>query len=210
MKKKQRRPISRNMLRALAVIFSANQILHLEENGLAVKNQNEPTASDPSSAAVQFDQDIQFDISQQDMIEAKKAIDELEKISMNVLKSVKMGKAETSFFIEKSNVLIETFLSSGILEKGISPHLSFVQILFTYFADGKSKKQDPIFDPISSSSLYDEVLVRFEQSHIFDWKAHAGSALLALNKGAGLSIAEYSAKNDTDLDADKEKDYAKN
>lgn len=210
MNKKQDRPISRKMLRALAVIFSANQILHLEENGLAVKNSNESTANDPSNAAVQFDQDIQFDISQSDMIEAKKAIDELEKLSIGVLKSVKIGKLETPFFIEKSNILIETFLSSGILEKGISPHLSFVQILFTYFADGKSKKQDPIFYPICSSSLYDEVLMRFEQSDVFDWKAHADSTLLALNKGVGLSIAEYPVKNDTELDSNEEKHNAGN
>lgn len=191
MKKPKHRPISRNVLRSMAVIFSANQILHLETNGLTVKKNSSNDDQNVDDAVVRIDKDIQLDIDQKDMNDVKNMVDDLEGISLKILKSVKMTKIEGEFFIEKSNTLIDVFLSSGILEKGVSPHLSFVLFLFSYFVDGRAKKQDAMFNEIVSSTLYHEILDRFEESQVFDWNAHIDSVLLALNKSVGLSIAEY-------------------
>lgn len=189
-KNKTLQPLSRNMLRGLAVIFAANQILHLEKNGLAVRSNKDEN----NGGAVRIDQDIQFDIGTEELMKAKDGIDELEKISMQVLKSVKIGKKDRTFFAEKTEQIVSAYLSSGILDKGVSPHLSFVLILFTYFIDGAKRVPYKVFDPVKNPDIYDDIIVRFEDSNVFDWPAHADAAALALHKGVGLSIADYDEK----------------
>lgn len=185
--KKPSATMTRNMLRGLAVIFAANQILHLEENGLAIRPHKQKDDGEP----VKIDQDIPFDISNDDLVQTKKNIDELENISMNVLKSVKIGKKDRAFFAEKSEQIVTAFLSSGILDKGISPHLSFVLLLFTYFIDGSMKTSSVVFNPLKDPSIYDGIIEHVEDSKVFDWNVHADVAVLALHKGVGLSMADY-------------------
>lgn len=189
-KNKSSQPLSRNVLRGLAVILAANQILHLEENGLAVRPHKQKDRGEP----VKIDQDIPFDISNEELVKAKNEIDALENISIDVLKSVKIGKKDRDFFAQKTEQIVSAYLSSGILDQGISPHLSFVLILFTYFVDGAKKVPYAVFDPLKSPAIYDDIIVRFEESNVFDWSAHADAAALALHKGVGLSIADYDEK----------------
>ncbi|MDD4972521.1 MAG: hypothetical protein PHT07_24075 [Paludibacter sp.] len=204
-KKAPNAPLSRNILRSLAVIFAANQILHIQENGLAKRPDSEKNVPDKKSEAiVEFNQDILLDISNNDLSDVKKRIDHIESLSMEIIKSAKLGKNDLPFFEEKFDQIIVSFLNSGILEKGVTPHLSFVLMLFTYFVDGKAKKHHEMFDALKSADLYDDIFVKFEDSKVFDWKAHADAVLFALNRGVGLSIAEYPVKEDTDTEPQKE------
>lgn len=169
---------SRSFLRQLAVVFSAYEILHLEKNNLVARK-------DTSKEKIT---DIPFDIEDKTHEKLAEGIKHIEKVVYDILKKIKLHKKDENFFIEKCENTLQGFLDSGILEKGVSPHMTFILMLYTYFADGKAGKINQDFQVLADFAIYETLFLIIEDSSVFDWKAHTEAVYYFLNKGVGFSI----------------------
>lgn len=175
---------SRIYLRQLSVIFSAYEILHLEKNNLVARKTVKANHCDHN-----FDDDIPLDISEAAHKKISGEIQKIEQIVLNILRNVKIHKKDEDFFIQRSELIIQSFIDSGILKEGVSPHMAFTIMLFTYFADGKANKINNDFLALSDIELYENILQETEDSSIFDWGKHTEAVYKALNAGAGFSVS---------------------
>lgn len=177
---------SKTYLRQLAVIFSSYQILYLEKNNL-VQRKNTCGCEDKTL----FDDDLPFDLENNEHMSLINDIRKIENIVLSILKAAKqLHKKDEDFFISRNEKLIEAFLESGIIKSGVSPHMSFVIMLFTYFVDGKAKKISFDFIKLCEISLYETILLRTEESRVFNWGQHTDAVYTALHRGVGFPIRE--------------------
>ena len=165
---------NKSKLRDLSVLLAAYQILHMEDYELVQKITNEKDLNVVESTE-----------QENHLILNVKAI---ELICLAVLKNNPIHKDDHSFFVEKSGLILESFFEGGIAERGISPHIAFVTLLFSNFAEYTGKKHDPEFLVFLNTKIYDAVFDLLENATNINWWDYYLTSIKSLSKGVGISL----------------------
>lgn len=168
-------------LRIISVLLAAHQILHMEKNGLI--------GDLPSN-----EEDVKIDIEDAEMTNLEASISKIDMKVSAIYKSFIIHKKDEPFLFKSAHKIIETFLATGILKVGVSPHLAFCTMLFVYFVDGSSRKHELIFKPLCDAQIYHDVFEKLEESKLFNWNIHTESVIKSLKEGVGFSCQTYNEK----------------
>jgi hypothetical protein len=165
---------NKNILLPYTVAYSAINLLHMERNGMVARTT---TTSDKG-----------LDIPKEEVVELAKAVKQLEAAVMFILKRIKLSKEDIAYIEKRDAQIIDAFFQTSMLSTGVSPHILFSCVLFSYFTENTKSSISPHFKKLSQQSLYDNIFEKIEKCEIVDWNAHMEATSKILKSGLGAVI----------------------
>lgn len=77
--------------------------------------------------------------------------------------------------------MIDSFFNTQILVSGVSPHILFSCVLFSYFAEDVKWEIAPHFKQVRGRALYDNIFLRLEECDAVDWSKHMDVASVIID-----------------------------
>ena len=165
---------NKNILLPYTIAYSAINLLHMEKNGMVERTT---TTSDKD-----------LDIPKEEVVELAKAVKQLESAVMFILQRIKLSKEDIAYIEKRDAQIIDAFFKTNMLSTGVSPHILFSCVLFSYFTENTKSSISPHFKKLSQQSLYDNIFEKIEKCEIVDWNEHMETTSKILKRGLGAVV----------------------
>lgn len=150
---------------SIVVMYAAWLLLHMEHNGLLEKSNVE---------------DRSLLITEAEGRTVNKAIADLEKKILNIIKLAAKSRGLAKEIEQRSLDIVDAFFNTGLQREGVVPPLLFACILFSWFVES-GKPTTPLFANFSKPETYDGIFLSIEGATEVNWGTHIDAATKALN-----------------------------